>query len=220
MTKKNQPSSPQQRPADSERGGAYAIRPIEIAKFDDYYYMRKLAQLNHNLGFCTTLADYSYAFKDSMHGANKGQSRSSAAKAASSMRLADCSARKLVVAAFSQTPAKHEQTVGMAGLSYSPRDSKGAVMVYLWGVYVEKPHRGRGVAKRLIAAALSQITAELGCAEQDLVLTAMDSPIDSRSSYNKARAQTLSVNLSSATKGENRIDQGLGFNSDPLSVAS
>lgn len=190
---------------------AYAIRPIEIARFDDYYYMRKLAQLNHNLGFCTTLADYSYAFKD----ANKDSPRPGRPH-----KLADCTARKLVLAAFCSTPKGHEQTIGMAGLSYSPRDSKGAVMVYLWGVYVEKPHRGRGLAKRMIAAALNRITQDLGCSGEDLVLTVMDSPLDSTTYKWDAEAQSLSVNLSSATKGENRIDQGLGFNSDPLSVAS
>lgn len=190
MTKKNQSptlSQSQQRSIDS----VYDIRPIEIAKFDDYYYMRKLAQLNHNLGFCTTLADYSYAAKT-----DRDQLLSRPHK------LADCTTRKLVLAAFADSPAGHEQTVGMTGLSYSPRDSKGAVMVYLWGVYVEKPHRGRGLAKRMIAAALSRITHDLGCSDEDLVMTVLDSPFDG------------------GTKGENRIDQGLGFHSDPISQAS
>lgn len=174
----------------------YEIKPIEIDRFDDYYYMRKLSQLNNRLGFCGTLAEYSYAYRDqSLLGSALSPSK----------KLADCAERKLVMAAFNGKG----QTVGMAGLSYKPRDSKGAAMVYLWGVYVEKPHRGQGIAKRMISASFERIKAELGCTDDELVLTVMDSQFD----------QNALVNLPGKMRGENHIDQGLGFDADPSTIS-
>lgn len=225
----------------------YKIKPIEIDRFDDYYYMRKLSQLNQRLGFCSTLADYSYASKDGLRSKTDLNQTVGQGK-----KLADCSERKLVMAAFNTK----DQTVGMAGLSYQARtragesrskstqgSQQGSIMVYLWGVYVEKPHRKSGVARKLIAAALERIKDELSCKDEDIVLTVMDSQFDlstinspaqttnqpplataeqteARTYQWNSQSQALVVNLQGMTKGENRIDQALGFDSDPATISS
>lgn len=204
----------------------YTLKEIEFDRFDDYYYMRKLSQLNQRLGFCSTLSEYSYAYRDESAALSKKPTHAT---------LATCKERKLVMAAFNDK----NQTVGMAGFSYKARtrgsdkaneakDGQGSVMVYLWGVYVEKPHRKKGIAKQLIVASIERIAKELGCSDDDILLKVMDGQFNhniygANASHTyrwSPKANALVVNLRSMTLGQNRIDQGLGFDADPETISS
>lgn len=204
----------------------YTLKEIEFDRFDDYYYMRKLSQLNQRLGFCSTLSEYSYAYRDESVTNNKKHAHAT---------LAGCKERKLVMAAFNDK----DQTVGMAGFSYKARtrgsdkpteaqQGQGSVMVYLWGVYVEKPHRKKGIAKQLIVASIERIAKELGCSDDDILLKVVDGQFNhniygANASHTyrwSPKANALVVNLRSMTRGQNRIDQGLGFDADPETISS
>lgn len=111
----------------------FRLVEMEIDPFNDIYYQKKLSQLNQNIGFCSSLSEFSFAYKKSME-ANPHQKDSSITYGAHI----------------------NSSLIGMIGLSYQ-KLSNNTLFIKVWGIYMSKIYRAIEPQRALLEKSISTL---------------------------------------------------------------